>query len=92
MQQYIVLQNIAPDQGPIIKPAQGDEPPVILSDEDLQLIYDHTPREGITPAERTARLVAIGVLAKAEAKPEEITEAKEKFAAHERRGPRTPYS
>ncbi len=54
---YIVLQNIAPDQGPIIRPAGPDEPPVTV---------DETIVRGDTPEERAAnvqKLIALGVIA-----------------------------
>ena len=57
MTQYIVLQNIAPDQGPIIRPAGPDEPPVTV---------DETIVRGETPEERAAnvqKLIALGVIA-----------------------------
>ncbi len=57
MKQYIVLQNIAPDQGPIIRPAGPDEPPVTV---------DETIVRGDTPEERAAnvqKLIALGVIA-----------------------------
>ena len=54
---YIVLQNIAPDQGPIIRPAGPDEPPVLI---------DETIVRGETAEERAAnveKLIALGVIA-----------------------------
>lgn len=64
MKKYVVLQNIAPDQGPIIRPAGPDEAPVLV---------DETIVRGETPEERAAnveKLIALGVIAPApEPKP-----------------------
>ena len=59
MKKYVVLQNIAPDQGPIIRPAGPDEAPVLV---------DETIVRGETPEERAAnveKLIALGVIAPA---------------------------
>ena len=64
---YIVLQNIAPDQGPIIRPAGPDEPPVTV---------DETIVRGETAEERAAnvqKLIALGVIAP---EPEPTTTAR----------------
>lgn len=56
--QFIVLQNIAPDQGPIIYPAAtADDPPTLI---DLSVIRGETDAERATNAER---LIALGVIA-----------------------------
>ena len=58
MKQYIVLQNIAPDQGPIIRPAAtADDPPTLI---DLSVIRGETDDERAANAER---LIALGVIA-----------------------------
>lgn len=74
MKQYIVLQNIAPDQGPIIRPAGPDEPPVTV---------DETIVRGDTPEERAAnvqKLIALGVIAP-EPEPEPATTTTARKAA-----------
>ena len=71
---YIVLQNIAPDQGPIIRPAGPDEPPVTV---------DETIVRGDTPEERAAnvqKLIALGVIAP-EPEPEPATTTTARKAA-----------
>lgn len=54
---YIILQSLAPDQGPIVHPAGPDQPPVMV---------DATFFRGETDEERApgiARLIALGVIA-----------------------------
>ncbi len=58
MKQFIVLQNIAPDQGPIIYPAATvDDPPTLIG---LSVIRGETDEERAANAER---LIALGVIA-----------------------------
>jgi hypothetical protein len=59
MTQYIVLQNIAPDQGPIIYPAKPDEAPVLI---DLSVVRGETDEERAANAQK---LIALGVIAPA---------------------------
>ena len=71
---FIVLQNIAPDQGPIIRPAGPDEPPVTV---------DETIVRGETPEERAAnvqKLIVLGVIAP-EPEPEPATTTTARKAA-----------
>jgi hypothetical protein len=58
MKQYIVLQNIAPDQGPIIYPsATADDPPTLI---DESVIRGETDEERAANAQK---LIALGVIA-----------------------------
>lgn len=71
---YIVLQSLAPDQGPIVHPAGPDQPPVTV---------DATFFRGETDDERAlgiARLIELGVIAPA---PEPTTTTRNEKPAKE---------
>ena len=80
---YIVLFPIQPDEGPGVYPAIEGEPFTVLTEDDLADLFARTPREGVTPEERTQIMLDNGTLALEDAVLAELVEGKKKAKKRE---------
>jgi hypothetical protein len=73
-QQYIVLMEISPDQGMLIRPAPEGEPPTIIGAD----VLFASPSEMLSVEERARILIGKGVIVPVE-EPEQVEVARAKL-------------